>query len=66
MHFWTATPHFNLGDLPALLPNQVGGIECFRRLFFGEIELIGSKGHRDILLTGGGMLTLVSDLRCEY
>ena len=48
-----------VGDLLALLPDQVGGTECSRRLLFGDIELTGSMSLSDIGLEEGSMLTLV-------
>ena len=48
-----------VGDLLALLPDQVGGTECSRRLLFGDIELTGSMSLSDFGLEEGSMLTLV-------
>ena len=47
------------GDLLALLPDQVGGTECSRRLLFGDIELTGSMSLCDFGLEEGSTLTLV-------
>ena len=46
-------------DLLALLPDQVGGTECSRRLLFGDMKLMGSISLSDIGLEEGSMLTLV-------
>jgi len=48
-----------VGDLLSLLPNQSGGIECSRRLFFGNTELMGFMCLSDIGVKEGSVLTLV-------
>ena len=48
-----------VGDLLALLPNQAAGIECSRRLFFGNTELMGFMCLSDIGVKEGSVLTLV-------
>ena len=51
-----------VGDLLALLPSQAGGIECSRRLFFGNTELMGFMCLCDIGVKEGSVLTLVFEV----
>eukprot|EP00450_Noctiluca_scintillans_P002114 CAMPEP_0194499632 /NCGR_PEP_ID=MMETSP0253-20130528/15882_1 /TAXON_ID=2966 /ORGANISM="Noctiluca scintillans" /LENGTH=220 /DNA_ID=CAMNT_0039341401 /DNA_START=78 /DNA_END=736 /DNA_ORIENTATION=+ len=48
-----------LDDVLTLLPDQAGGIEYSRRLFFGKTELVGSTSLADIGVKEGSILTLV-------
>ena len=48
-----------LVELLALLPNEVGGIECSRRIFFGETELKGYMNLSDIGVKEDSVLTVV-------
>ena len=48
-----------LVELLALLPNEVGDIECSRRLFFGETELKGYMNLSDIGVKEDSVLTVV-------
>ena len=48
-----------LVELLALLPNEVDGIECSRRIFFGETELKGYMNLSDIGVKEDSVLTVV-------
>ena len=48
-----------LVELLALLPNEVGDIECSRRIFFGETELKGYMNLSDIGVKEDSVLTVV-------
>ena len=48
-----------VGDLLSLLPDQAGGIECSRKLFFGNTELMGFMCLSDIGVKEGRVPTLV-------
>ena len=48
-----------LVELLELLPNDVGDIECSRRIFFGETELKGNMNLSDIGVEEDSVLTVV-------